>query len=80
VTQTCRRRKARPNRWPNEAAAPYEHLAVVHHMSEIALRGTVHRLRQKYRDILRHEIAHTVAGPDEVDDEIRHLRRVPSER
>lgn len=32
-----------------------------------------HRLRRRYRDLLREEIAQTVASPDEVDDEIRSL-------
>ena len=72
--------KLKPHLWQDEAAVPYERLAAVHRMSEGALRVTVHRLRQKYREILRDEIAHTVASPNEVDDEIRHLRRVLSER
>jgi RNA polymerase sigma-70 factor (ECF subfamily) len=33
----------------------------------------VHRLRQRYRSLLREEVAETVADPAEVDDEIRHL-------
>ena len=42
-------------------------------MTEGALRVTVHRLRQRYRELLRAEIASTVASPDQVDDEIRSL-------
>jgi RNA polymerase sigma-70 factor (ECF subfamily) len=42
-------------------------------LSLIATKGVVHRLRQRYREIFREEIAHTVALPDEVDDEIRYL-------
>jgi RNA polymerase sigma-70 factor (ECF subfamily) len=42
-------------------------------LSLIATKGLVHRLRQRYRDIFREEIAHTVAAPEEVEDEIRHL-------
>ena len=38
-----------------------------------ALRVTVHRMRARYREILREEIAGTVASPDEVEEEIRHL-------
>jgi RNA polymerase sigma-70 factor (ECF subfamily) len=72
--------KLKPHLWQDEAAVPYERLAGVHRMSEGALRVTVYRLRLKYREILRDEIAQTVASPDEVDDEIRHLRRVLSER
>ena len=33
----------------------------------------VHRLRQRYRGVLREEIAQTVADPAEIDDEIRQL-------
>ena len=37
------------------------------------LRVQVHRLRRRYRDLLRDEIAHTVETPAEVDDELRYL-------
>jgi RNA polymerase sigma factor (sigma-70 family) len=42
-------------------------------LSVIATKGIVHRLRQRYRDIFREEIAQLVGHPDEVEDEIRHL-------
>jgi len=42
-------------------------------LSVIATKGVVHRLRQRYREIFREEIAHTVARPEEVEDEIRYL-------
>ncbi|MHC4858888.1 MAG: RNA polymerase sigma factor [Planctomycetota bacterium] len=42
-------------------------------MSEGAVKTAVHRLRRRYRELLRAEIAETVAEPAEVDDEIRHL-------
>ncbi len=42
-------------------------------MTEVAVRVAVHRLRQRYRDSLRHEIAQTVGSREEVDEEIRHL-------
>jgi RNA polymerase sigma factor (sigma-70 family) len=45
-------------------------------LSEGAARVAVHRLRQRYRDLLRAEIAQTVANPDEVEDELRHLLKV----
>ena len=41
--------------------------------SEGTVKSAVHRLRLRYRELLRAEIAHTVAGPDEVEDEIRNL-------
>jgi RNA polymerase sigma-70 factor (ECF subfamily) len=33
----------------------------------------VHRLRRRCRDLLREEIAQTVSGPEEVDEELRDL-------
>jgi len=42
-------------------------------MTEVAVRVAVHRLRQRYRDSLRHEIAQTVGSREEVDEEIRLL-------
>jgi len=52
---------------------PYVELAKQLGMSEGAVKSAVHRLRQRYRQLLRDEIAHTVAGLDEVDEELRHL-------
>jgi RNA polymerase sigma-70 factor (ECF subfamily) len=43
-------------------------------VSEAAAKVAVHRARRRYREILRALIAETVDGPQEVDDEIRHLR------
>ena len=31
------------------------------------------RLRGRYRELLRDEIAHTVSTPEDVDEEVRHL-------
>jgi len=44
--------------------------------SEGATRVAVHRLRRQYRDLLREEIAQTVAEPETIDDELRHLLAV----
>ena len=41
--------------------------------NEGAIKVAVHRLRQRYREVLRAEIADTVASPGEVEDEIRNL-------
>lgn len=43
-----------------------------------AQRSEVHRFRQRYRDLLRREIAHTVQRAEDIDDEIRHLIAVLS--
>jgi RNA polymerase sigma factor (sigma-70 family) len=42
-------------------------------MSEGALKVAIHRLRRRYREVLRDEIAQTVASPGEVDEELRQL-------
>ena len=40
------------------------------------LRTHIRRLRERYRAVLRAEVARTVATPSEVDDELRHLCEV----
>lgn len=52
---------------------PYTEIAAELGLSEEAARQAAHRLRQRYRDLLRAEVAQTVAGPDDVEDEIRRL-------
>ena len=42
-------------------------------MTENAVKQAFHRLRQRYRQLLREEVAHTVATPAEIEDEMRHL-------
>jgi len=42
-------------------------------MTENAVKQAFHRLRQRYRVLLREEIAHTVAQPGDVEDELHHL-------
>ena len=55
------------------AAAPYAEFAAELKMTEGALKVAVHRLRRRYRELLRAEIAQTVAHPGEIDEEIREL-------
>jgi RNA polymerase sigma-70 factor (ECF subfamily) len=42
-------------------------------MTAGAVKVAAHRLRQRYRELLREEIAHTVEAPEEIDEEIRDL-------
>jgi RNA polymerase sigma factor (sigma-70 family) len=42
-------------------------------MTENALRQAFYRFRQRYQWLLREEIAHTVATPGDIEDELRHL-------
>ena len=48
-------------------------------LSESAVRSAVHRLRERYRALVREEIAHTVADPAEIEAEIRYLITVMSQ-
>jgi RNA polymerase sigma factor (sigma-70 family) len=52
---------------------PYASIAAQLGMSADAVKMSAHRIRRRYRELLRAEVAHTVAVPDEIDDEIRHL-------
>jgi len=54
-------------------APSYEELAAELEMTMGSVRVAVHRLRQRYRDLLRAEIANTVSNEDEVDEELDHL-------
>jgi len=57
-------------------AQPYATLAAELGMTEGAVKVAVFRLRQRYRKRLEEEIAKTVALPEDVDGELRHLLRV----
>ena len=54
-------------------AESYETIAEELEMTEGAVRVAVHRLRRRFGELLRAEIAQTVADEDEIDDEIRFL-------
>src|SRR5262249_17818709 len=54
-----------------EAGTPsYQEAAAELGMTEGAVKVAVHRLRRRYRDLVREEIAQTVAGPEDVDEEL----------
>ena len=57
----------------DRTAQPYAELAVTLGVSEGAVKSAVHRLRQRYRQLLHDEIAQTVANPGEVNEELHHL-------
>src|SRR5438876_3671539 len=59
---------------PDEPGAPSQADIAAHlGMTENAVRQTFHRFRQRYQSLLREEIAHTVATPGDIEDELRHL-------
>jgi RNA polymerase sigma factor (sigma-70 family) len=52
---------------------PYAELAAELNMSESAVKVTVHRLRKRYRELIREEIAGTLDASEDVEAEMRHL-------
>ena len=64
--------------WGDKNALTLAEIAARLDLAEEAVKKSVQRLRQRFRDSLRAEIAQTVATPDQIDDELRHLRAVLS--
>jgi len=59
-----------------QSDAPYAALAREMNTSEGALKVAIHRLRKRYRELFRREIADTVADPADVESELRYLAAV----
>ena len=59
-----------------QSEAPYADLAREMNTSEGALKVAIHRLRKRYRELFRQEIADTVADPAKVESELRYLAAV----
>jgi RNA polymerase sigma-70 factor (ECF subfamily) len=62
--------------WGEKNALPYAAMAEQLGLSEGAVKVAVHRLRQRYGELLRAEVAQTVATPVEVEEELRYLASV----
>jgi RNA polymerase sigma-70 factor (ECF subfamily) len=52
---------------------PYAELAAKLGTTEAALKMAVSRMRQRYKELLREEIASTVSGPAEIEEELRAI-------
>lgn len=65
-----------PHLWGDDTSTPYARIAEDLNMTAVAVRVTLHRLRQRFHELLRAEIANTVENPVDVDDELRYLRRI----
>ncbi len=57
----------------DKGAIPYQEMAARLKMTEGAVKVAVHRLRRRYRDLLRDEIAQTVTTEEQINEEIRDL-------
>src|SRR5437588_9270458 len=59
---------------PDDPGSPSQaEIAAQLGMTENAVRQAFYRFRQRYQSLLREEIAHTVATPGDIEDELRHL-------
>jgi RNA polymerase sigma-70 factor (ECF subfamily) len=58
---------------PESEEGAYEEVSAKLGVSAGAVRTAVYRMRRRYRNLLREEIAETVATPEEIDEEIRFL-------
>lgn len=55
---------------------PYAQIALEFGLAESTARVLVHRLRARFREIFREEVAHTLAGSEDIAEEMRHLMEV----
>jgi RNA polymerase sigma factor (sigma-70 family) len=65
--------------WASEETTPYGELAREVGVPAGTLRMTVYRMRLRYRELLREEVAQTVAEPSEVESELRYLIGIMAE-
>jgi RNA polymerase sigma-70 factor (ECF subfamily) len=66
----------RPHLQGDRSGPPYADVATQCGMSEGAVKVAAHRMRHRYGELLRDEIARTVSRPEEVDEELRYLIEV----
>ena len=59
-----------------EGSKTYPQLAAELGMTISAIKVTVHRMRARYRNLLLEEIRESISTPEEIDDEVAHLRQV----
>ena len=59
--------------WGDKSGASYAEIGGHLNLSEGNVKVAVHRLRQRFRELLRAEVGNTVARPEDIDGELRHL-------
>jgi RNA polymerase sigma-70 factor (ECF subfamily) len=62
--------------WGENSGTPIKEIAKQFNMSEGAVKVAMHRLRSKFRDYLRAEIAETTESKEDLESELRYLVRV----
>ncbi len=78
--QAARFEELKPMLMGERSSLSYAELATRLGTTEAALKMTVQRLRRRYAQLVQEEIAHTVPDPEEVEEELRHLRIILSSR
>ncbi|MBX3744081.1 MAG: sigma-70 family RNA polymerase sigma factor [Verrucomicrobiae bacterium] len=68
----------RPHLSGDEQRIPIGAVAAAHGLTEGAVKVAVHRLRRRYGEMVRSEVAQTVVTAAEINDEVRHLLEVLS--
>jgi len=65
--------KVEPVLFGNGVAESYAEVAKALGMNEGAFKMAVHRLRRRFGELVRAEIAQTVSTPEAVEEELRYL-------
>lgn len=61
-----------------KGAIPHAEAGLKLNLNEGTMRVAVHRLRKRFRELFREEIARTVNDPEDIEEEVRHLLAVLS--
>lgn len=61
---------------PHESLPSYKRLGGALGLGESAARSVVHRLRRRYRQALREQVAQTVGREEDIDDELQQLMKI----
>ena len=65
-----------PHLWGDDTRTPYGQVAAELGVTVVGIKVTMHRLRHRYGEVLREEIAQTLEKAEDVESELQHLRRV----
>jgi hypothetical protein len=71
--KTSQYEKLRPFLMLGKSENPYLQIAAELKVTEVAVRVAVHRMRKRYRELLREEIIQTLANPAQADEEMQAL-------
>jgi len=66
----------KPHLTADRGQIPYADIATTGQTTEGAARVAIHRLRKRFREVFRAVIADTVAAPEQVEAEVRHVLNV----